>query len=50
MKKVNSLNRRPVAQAISLILGSTLLAPVLAQDAIDSPEDIGENVVTGFRA
>jgi TonB-dependent receptor len=50
MNKTYALNRRPVAQAISLILGSALLTPVLAQDANDSPEEMNEVVVTGIRA
>src|SRR6186713_657869 len=50
MNKTKAFNRTPVAQAISLILGSTLLTPVLAQDAGSSPEDVGEIVVTGIRA
>lgn len=50
MNKTNAFHRRPVAQAISLILGSTLLTPVLAQEATNSPEDVGEIVVTGIRA
>ena len=50
MNKTKTFNRTPVAQAISLILGSTLLTPVLAQDASNSPEDVGEIVVTGIRA
>ncbi|HEY6126288.1 MAG TPA: TonB-dependent receptor plug domain-containing protein, partial [Steroidobacteraceae bacterium] len=50
MNKSNVLRRTPVAQAISLILGSTLLAPAIAQEAGSSPEDVGEIVVTGIRA
>jgi TonB-dependent receptor len=50
MNKLIALNRRPLAQAVSLILGSTLLTPALAQDAKESSEDIGEIVVTGIRA
>ena len=50
MNKTNAFNRTPVAQAISLILGSTLLTPALAQEANSSPEDVGEIVVTGIRA
>ena len=50
MNKTNALKRKPVAQAISLILGTTLLTPVLAQDADNSAEDVGEIVVTGIRA
>src|ERR1041384_6965896 len=51
MNKTNALSRRPVAQAISLILGSTLLTPVVfAQDTKDSAEEMGEIVVTGIRA
>jgi TonB-dependent receptor len=50
MKKTNLLRRTPVAQAISLILGTTLLAPAMAQEASSSPEDVGEIVVTGIRA
>jgi TonB-dependent receptor len=50
MNNSKAFHRRPVAQAISLILGSTLLTPVLAQEVRDSPEDIGEVVVTGIRA
>src|SRR5882672_5185294 len=50
MYKTNAFKRRPVAQAISLILGSTLLTPVLAQEASSSPEDVGEIIVTGIRA
>jgi TonB-dependent receptor len=50
MNKTNALKRTPVAQAISLILGSTLLTPALAQEANSSPEDVGEIVVTGIRA
>lgn len=49
MNKLGALSRRPVAQAVSLILGSTLMTPVLAQDA-SSPEEMGEVVVTGIRA
>jgi outer membrane receptor for ferrienterochelin and colicin len=50
MNKTNALRRKPVAQAISLILGTTLLAPAMAQDATATPEDVGEIVVTGIRA
>ena len=46
MNKTNVLRRTPVAQAISLILGTTLLAPAMAQDAASAPEDVGEVVVT----
>jgi hypothetical protein len=50
MNKSNAFSRTPVARAISLILGSTLLAPAFAQDAGSTPEDVGEIVVTGIRA
>jgi TonB-dependent receptor len=47
MNKTNALSRSPVAHAISLILGTTLLTPAMAQD---NPEEMGEIVVTGIRA
>src|SRR6478672_2461976 len=50
MNKTNAFKRTPVARAISLILGSTLLTPAFAQDAASPPEDVGEIVVTGIRA
>jgi len=50
MNKTNAFIRTPVARAISLILGSTLLTPAFAQDAATPPEDVGEIVVTGIRA
>jgi TonB-dependent receptor len=50
MNKTNAFIRTPVARAISLILGSTLLTPAFAQDAASPPEDVGEIVVTGIRA
>jgi TonB-dependent receptor len=50
MNKTYALSRRPVAHAISLILGTTLLTPVLAQETKSSPEEVGEIVVTGIRA
>jgi TonB-dependent receptor len=50
MNKTNALKRTPVAQAISLILGSTFLVPALAQEANKSAEEVDEIVVTGIRA
>jgi TonB-dependent receptor len=50
MNKTIALKRTPVAQAISLVLGTTLLVPAFAQDAASSAEDVGEIVVTGIRA
>jgi outer membrane receptor for ferrienterochelin and colicin len=44
------MKRTPVAQAISLVLGTTLLVPAIAQDATSGAEDVGEIVVTGIRA
>ncbi|HTU67656.1 MAG TPA: TonB-dependent receptor [Steroidobacteraceae bacterium] len=49
MNNSNAFVRRPVAQAISLVLGTSLLTPVLAQEN-DSAEQMGEIVVTGIRA
>jgi TonB-dependent receptor len=50
MNKTIAMKRTPVAQAISLVLGTTLLAPAFAQDATSAAEDVGEIVVTGIRA
>jgi TonB-dependent receptor len=50
MNKSNVLKRTPVAQAISLILGTTFMAPAIAQEAANPAEDVGEIVVTGIRA
>jgi TonB-dependent receptor len=40
----------PVAQAVSLILGSTVLAPAFAQDANPEATNLDEILVTGIRA
>jgi len=45
-----AFNRTPVAQAISLILGSTVFGSALAQDAAPEPENLDEVVVTGIRS
>src|SRR6186997_2623468 len=45
-----AFKRTPVAQAISLILGSTVLAPAFAQDANPDATNLDEIVVTGIRA
>jgi TonB-dependent receptor len=42
-----AFTRTPLAQAISLVLGSTVLVPAFAQDA--SPEQMDEIVVSGIR-
>jgi TonB-dependent receptor len=51
MKNTRALHRTPVAQAISLVLGTTLLGSALAQDAAANAaaEQIDEIVVTGIR-
>jgi TonB-dependent receptor len=49
MNKTNALSRSPVAHAISLILGTTLLTPAIAQEN-NAAEEMSEVVVTGIRA
>jgi TonB-dependent receptor len=44
-----AFNRTPVAQAISIILGSTVLMPAFAQDANTDATTLDEIVVTGIR-
>ncbi|MEJ0086999.1 MAG: TonB-dependent receptor [Pseudomonadota bacterium] len=44
-----AFKRTPVAQAVSLILGSTFLAPAFAQDANPEATNLDEIVVTGIR-
>ncbi len=44
-----AFKRTPVAQAVSLILGSTFLAPAFAQDANPEATSLDEIVVTGIR-
>ena len=44
-----AFKRTPVAQAISLILGSVVLGPALAQDASPDATNLDEIVVTGIR-
>ncbi len=52
--KTRAFTRSPVAQAISLILGSTVLVPALAQDAKqyanEEAANLDEIVVTGIRS
>ncbi len=52
--KTRAFTRTPVAQAISLILGSTVLVPALAQDAKqyanEEAANLDEIVVTGIRS
>ena len=48
--KTRAFTRTPVAQAISLILGSTVLVPAIAQDAKQEATNLDEIVVTGIRS
>jgi TonB-dependent receptor len=48
--KTRAFNRRPVAQAISLILGSTVLGSTLTQAAEQEATNLDEIVVTGIRS
>lgn len=48
--KTSALIRTPVAQAVSLILGSTVLAPALVLAAEQEATDLDEIVVTGIRS
>jgi len=50
MNKINVLNRSPIARAISLVLGTTLIAPAFAADAEGSAEEVDTIVVSGIRA
>lgn len=45
-----AFTRTPVAQAISLILGSTVMVPALAQDANAEADTLDEIVVSGIRS
>src|SRR6185295_17822128 len=47
--RIRAFGRTPVAQAVSIILGSTVLGPVVAQDANQDATDLEEIVVTGIR-
>ena len=44
---IRAFTRRPLAQAVSIVLGSTVLVPAFAAE--DSPEQLDEVVVTGIR-
>src|SRR6188472_2494347 len=50
MKTFRAFTRTPVARAVSLILGSTVLAPAVTQAANQEPENLDEVVVTGIRS
>src|SRR5262249_29891473 len=45
-----AFTRTPVARAVSLILGSTVLAPAVVQAADQEATNLDEIVVTGIRA
>src|SRR6185295_17162412 len=47
--KTRSFNLRPVSQAISLVLGTTVLAPALVH-AAEQASEVDEIVVTGIRS
>ena len=48
--KTRAISRRPLSQAISLILGSTVLLPVVSQAAEQDATTLDEIVVTGIRS
>src|ERR1044072_9443520 len=48
--KTRAITRRPLSQAISLILGSTVLLPVVSQAAEQDATTLDEIVVTGIRS
>lgn len=50
MKTKRAFTRTPVARAVSLILGSTVLAPVVTQAANQEADQLDEIVVTGIRS
>jgi TonB-dependent receptor len=50
MKTTRAFKRTPLARAVSLILGSTVLAPGLSQAANQEADNIDEIVVTGIRS
>ena len=52
--RIRAFNRTPVAQAVSIILqstvlGSSVLGPAVAQDANQGATSLDEIVVTGIR-
>jgi outer membrane cobalamin receptor len=50
MKTIRAFKRTPVARAVSLILGSTVLAPAITQAANQEADQLDEIVVTGIRS
>jgi TonB-dependent receptor len=44
---IRAFSRRPLAQAVSIVLGTTVLVPAFAAD--EAPEQLDEVVVTGIR-
>src|SRR5678816_483032 len=48
--KTRAITRRPLSQAISLVLGSTVLLPVVSQAAEQDATTLDEIVVTGIRS
>src|SRR5262245_59334924 len=50
MKTIRAFTRTPIARAVSLILGSTVLAPVVTQAANQEADQLDEIVVTGIRS
>ena len=48
--KTRAITRRPLSQAISLILGSTVLLPAVSQAAEQEAANLDEIVVTGIRS
>src|SRR6185295_15258023 len=50
MKIIRAFTRTPISRAVSLILGSTVLAPAITQAANQEADQLDEIVVTGIRS